>query len=135
MLDTILKEHGPELLAALTGGGGLDGDQADRLLQPALSGIGEALTGGRLDLGQLLGGGDAAASSLLGQLDVGAIASAAGLTEGQAGGGLASLVPIVLSLLAQQGGGADGLLSMLGGSGGAAEKLGGLAGKLFGGDG
>ena len=135
MLDTILKEHGPDLLSSLTSGGGLDASQAESLLPPALGGIGEALGGGGLDLGDLLGGGEGAAQGLLGKLDIGAIASAAGLSEGQAQSGLAALVPVVISLLGDKAGGADDLLSMLGGgSGGAGGMLKGLAGKFLGGN-
>ena len=135
MLEDLLKEHGGELLSSLTSGGGLDTSQAEKLLPPAVSGIGEAISGGGLDLGDLLGGGDGAVSALLGKLDIGQIASAAGLDQNQAQNGLASLIPAVMSLLGNKAGGAEGLLSMLGGSGdaaGALGALGGMAGKLFG---
>jgi len=135
MIETLLKQHGGELMSALTGSGGLDAGQAERLLPPAVGGIGEALAGGGLDLGDLLGGGGGAASALLSKLDISAIAGAAGVDEGQTRNGLASLIPIVVSLLGKEAGGAEGLLSMLGGQGGstgAVGALGGLAGKLFG---
>ena len=135
MLETLLKEHGGELLSSMTSGTGLDTSQAESLLPPALSGIGEALSGGGLDLGALLGGGQTGVSDLLGKLDIGQIAGAAGLDEGQAKTGLASLIPAVLSLLGNKAGGADGLMSMLGGGdakSGALGALGGIAGKLFG---
>lgn len=136
MLETLLKEHGGELLSSLTGGTGLDTSQAESLLPPALSGIGEALSGGGFDLGALLGGGgQTGVSDLLGKLDIGQIAGAAGLDEGQTKNGLASLIPAVLGLLGNQAGGVDGLMSMLGGGdakSGALGALGGIAGKLFG---
>ena len=135
MLEALLKEHGGELLSSLTGGGGLDATQAEGFLPPALGGIGEALSGGGLDLGELLGGGSGAVAALLSKLDIGAIAQAAGLDSGQAQNALQSLVPVVISLLGDKAGGAEGLLSMLGGGkGGAGDlvgALGGLAGKLF----
>ena len=135
MLESLLREHGGELLSSLTGAG-LDSSQAESLLPPALGGIGDLLKGGNLDVGDLLGGGDGAVSALLGQLDIGSIASAAGLSEGQAQGGLASLIPVVMSLLGKQSGGVEGLLSMLGGDSGGTSgglgALGGIAGKLFG---
>ena len=136
MIESILREHGGELLGALTGSGGLSSDQAESLLPPALGGIGDALSSGDLDLGALLGGGDV--SSLLGQLDLGGIAAQAGLDEGQTRGGLQALIPVALSLLGDKAGGAEGLPSMLGGgsAGGAAGALSavsGLAGRLFGG--
>ncbi|MFK7898150.1 MAG: hypothetical protein AB8G23_20125 [Myxococcota bacterium] len=134
MLEALLKEHGGELLSSLTGAGGLDQGQAENLLPPALSGIGDALQGGGLDLGSLLGGGGA--GDLLQQLNIGDIASSAGLSEDQASSGLASLIPAVMSLLGNQAGGAEDLLSMLGGGGegasGALGAIGNIAGKLFG---
>jgi len=138
MLETILKEHGGELLGALTQGGSMDASQAEGLIPPALSGIGTALSSGQLDISSLLGGmsDGSGIQSLLGQLDVGGIAAEAGLDEGQTESGLTRLIPVVLSLLGDKSGGAEGLLSMLGGagggSGGALGALGGIAGKLFG---
>ncbi|MCR9094158.1 MAG: hypothetical protein NXI30_08070 [bacterium] len=136
MLETILKEHGGALLAAVTQGSDLDASQAESLIPPALGGIGDAIAGGDLDLSSLLAGGGDGVAALLGKLDVGAIAGQAGLDEGQARDGLSSLIPVVLSLLGDKAGGADGLMSMLGGlgggNGGGAGALAGLAGKLFG---
>jgi len=136
MLETILKEHGGELLGAVTNGSSLDASQAEGLIPPALGGIGDALAGGDLDLSSLLGGGGDGVAALLGKLDVGAIAAQAGLDEGQAQSGLTALIPVVVSLLGDKAGGADGLMSMLGGlaggSGAGGGVLGGLAGKLFG---
>ena len=136
MLETILKEHGDELLGALTQGGGLDASQAESLIPPALGGIGDVLAGGQLDVASLLGGGGEGVSAVLGQLDIGAIAGEAGLDEAQTRGGLTALIPVVLSLVGDKAGGADGLMSMLGGlaggSGGGGGALGGLVGKLFG---
>ena len=141
MLESILREHGDELLGALTGAGGLDRSEAKDLLPPAVDGIGQALSGsGGLDLGRLLGslggggGTGAIVSQVLGQLDLGAIASQAGVAEGKARSGLEALIPVVVSLLGQKGG-VEGLLSQLGGGKGAAGlagAVGGLAGKLFG---
>ena len=136
MIEALLKEHGSELIAAVTGQTSLDKSQAQELVPPALGGIGDALGGGSLDLSSLLGGGGSAVSALLGQLDLSSIASQAGLDEGQAREGLVALIPVVLSLLGDQAGGAEGLLSMLGGGtgggAGAMGALGGIAGKLFG---
>ena len=133
MLESILKQHGGELLSAIVGSSELDTGQAERLLPPALDGIGQAVGEGGLDLGDLLGGGQGAVSALLGKLDVSAIAGAAGLDEGQAQNGLASLIPVVISVLGDKMGGAEGLLSMLGGDNAETlGALGGIAGKLFG---
>ena len=136
MIEAILREHGGELLGALQGAGGLSTDQAERLLPPAIAGLGGALSSGDVDVRSLLGGGDV--SSLLARLDVDSIAAQAGIEEGEARGGLRALIPVALSLLGDKAGGAEGLLSMLGGGsqGGVSGALGaatGLAGRLFGG--
>jgi hypothetical protein len=137
MLDQLLKEHGGELIAAVTGGSELDASQAESLLPPALGQITDLLKGGGggMDLTELLGGGSGAVSALLESLDISKIANAAGLEPSQAEGGLASLIPVVMSLLGDKAGGLDGLMSMLGsdaGSGVGTEAIGALAGKLFG---
>ncbi len=135
MIEALLKEHSGELLSSLTGGAGLNASQAKDLLPPAISGIGDALKGGGLDLSDLLGGGSGAVSKLLGQLDIGAIAGAAGLDKSEARNGLTSLIPAVISLLENKAGGAAGVMSMLGGEGGQSGTVGalaGIAGKLFG---
>lgn len=135
MLEAFLKEHGGELLSSLTGAGGLDQSQAENLLPPALGGITDALQSGGLDLSSLLSGGGNGAADLLKQLNIGDIASRAGLSEGQASSGLASLVPAVMSLLNNKASGPADLLAMLGGGEGASGALGaigGIAGKLFG---
>ncbi len=132
MIEALLREHRGELLASLTGSAGLEAGQAESLLPPALGRIAEALAGGGVDLGELLGSGGAGA--LLSKLDIGSIASLAGLDEATTRNGLASLVPVVLRLLEDEAGGAKGLLSMLGGGGqggGLAGALGGIAGKLL----
>ncbi len=134
MLEVLLAEHGGKLLSAITSGTELDQGQAENLLPPALSGMGEALRGGNLNLSELLGGDSSSVSALLGKLDIGQIAGQAGLDEGQARNGLTSLVPVVLSLLGDKAGGAEGLLSMLGGDtkSGAMGALGSITGKFFG---
>lgn len=136
MLDQLLKEHGGEMIAAMTQGSDLDAAQAESLLPPALGQITDLVKGGGggIDLTDLLGGGSGAVSALLGNLDIEKIANAAGLDQSQTEGGLASLIPVVMSLLGDKAGGAEGLMSMLGGggsSGGGLDALGGLAGKLF----
>lgn len=136
MLDQILSEHGSEMITAITERSDLDTGEAQKLLPPALDGIGSALSSGNLDIGSLLGGGGGA-SALLEQLDIGALAGAAGIEEGRARGALESLVPVVLSILGKEGGG-GALGSLLGavggesGAGGALGAIGGIAGKLFG---
>ena len=136
MLEALLKEHSGELLGALTGGAGLETSEAESLLPPALSGIGDVIGSGDLDLTSLLGGGGDGVSALLQKLNIAEIASSAGIEEGRAQSGLSSLIPVALSLLGDKAGGAEGILGMLGGSsgsgGGALGALGGIASKLFG---
>jgi hypothetical protein len=137
MLDQLLKDHGGELIAAITQKSELDASQAEGLLPPALGQITNLLKGGGggIDPMDLLGGGSGAVSAMLEKLDIAKVANAAGLDQVQAENGLASLIPVVMSLLGDKAGGADGLLSMLGGdgnSGDGLDALGGLAGKLFG---
>jgi len=137
MLESLLQDHADEFLGALTGAGGLESGEAQSLLPPALDGIGQAIGSGGLDLTSLLGGGGGdIVSALLGRLDLAGIASAAGVDQGRAETGLASLIPVVVSLLGDKAGGAENILGMLGGGGGEAGAalgaLGGIAGKLFG---
>ena len=124
MWQELLQSHGSDLLSAVTSGSDLNEGQAERLLPPALGGI-----------GALLGGGSGAAGDLLSQLDLGGIARAAGLDEGQVQSGLQALIPLVLSLLSDEAGGIEGLLGTLGGgeaSEGGLGALAGLTGKLLG---
>ncbi len=59
----------------------------------------------------------------------GALVGETGVDEGKARGGLEALIPVVLSLLQDKAGGAEGLLGMLGGGkeGGAPNPLDPLA--------
>ena len=137
MLDQLLKDHGGELIAAITQKSELDASQAESLLPPALGQITDLVKGGDggIDLTDLLGGGSGAVSAMLENLDIAKIAKAAGLDQSQAEGGLASLIPVVMSLLGDKVGGAESLLSMIGGGGSSGDRLdslGGLTGKLFG---
>jgi hypothetical protein len=137
MLESLLRDHADEFLGALTGAGGLKSGEAQSLLPPALDGIGQAVGSGGLDLSSLLGGGSGdAVSEILGRLDLAGIASAAGIDQARAETGLASLIPVVLSLLGDKAGGVDDILAMLSGGSGEAGAvlgaLGGLTGKLFG---
>jgi hypothetical protein len=129
LLEDILNKRGDELTGALTQGAGFDAGQAAGFLPPALEGMLGAVSGGGLDLGALLGGADA--SSWLEKIDLAQLASAAGIGEGKAESGIQALIPVVLSVLKDEGGGAAGILSALGGSD-AGGALGKLAGKLFG---
>jgi len=131
LIQDLLAEHGPKLIdqAVSAASGAVDADQVRALLPPTGQQLDAAVSGGGLDLSALLGGGGL--DGLLSQLDIGAIASAAGLDAGTAQQGLQSLLPAIGSLLQSQGGAGE-LLAKLGG-GDAAEGLLGAAGKLAGG--
>ena len=127
LIESLIREHGAELVERLSGAGELDAAQAGRFVPEAARDVGAALGGGGLDLGALLGGD---LGSLLSKLDVGSLAGRTGLEESQASGALQSLLPMLLDLLQQDRGGLEGLTSALG-AGDVAGLL-GKAGKLFG---
>lgn len=134
MLETILMQHRDELVGAITRRSELGEGEARQLLPPALEEIGAALGAGRIDPASLLGEGGQGLGALLGRLDVGGIARAAGLDEARVRGGLTSLLPELIALLGKETGGAQALLGTLGGQGGRAGvlgALGGLAGRFL----
>lgn len=77
-------------------------------------------------------GGDGVAA-LISKLDIGSLASQTGVDSAQASTGLQSLIPVLLSALQGKAGGAEGILSLLGGdkAGGALGSIGKLAGGFF----
>lgn len=132
MVQKLIQERGPELVQSLVSKVGFSAEEAQGFLPVAVEKLMAALQGGGLDFGELLGGGGVA--SLLSKLNTREIAADSGLDEAKAEAGLGELVPNVLSALKEQSGGAEGLLSALGGgkSDGLLGAAGGLAGKLFG---
>ena len=131
IVQQLLRERGGELAQNLIGEAGFSSDQAEGFLPLALQKVIAVLQGGDLDLGALLGG--SGASSILSRLNVGELATEAGLDEAKAGAGISALIPALLSAIQQGAGGTEGLLASLGGEG-ASDLLGaagGLAGKLF----
>ena len=139
LIEQVLQEKGGDLVQSLVSQLGFDANTAQQFVPAAIGQLGQALGGGGgggFDLAGLLGnlGGGGDLSGLLDQVNVGALASEAGTSETEAKQGLEALAPQVLDALGQQAGGADGLLSALGGGDaggllGAASKLGGLLGK------
>ncbi len=131
-LEQILKDQTGPLVEKLTGALGFSPDQAGSFVPAAIQRVVEALQGGGLDLGSLLGGGDA--SDLVSKVDASALAESAGIEPARATEGLQVLVPDLLGALQEKAGGAAGLASLLGGggeAGGLLGKVGGLAGGLF----
>jgi hypothetical protein len=130
LVDQLLGDRAGDAIQGLVGQAGFSPEQAEGFLPVAVQKVVEALQGGDLDLGSLLGGG---ASSLLSRLNAGEIAAAAGVDEARASAGLESLLPLLLSALGEQSGGLEGVLASLGGdkAGGLLGAAKGLAGKLF----
>ena len=130
MIEQLVAQHAPQLVERLTQGaaGGLDATQAKALVPAAGQQLDAAVADGRVALGDLAGGG---IGPLLAKLDVGAIASAAGIDRATAEQGLAALIPAVQSLLGDPASGAGKVLGGLGGD--DASALLGAAGKLAGG--
>jgi hypothetical protein len=122
LIATLLKEQAPQLVSAVTSGSSLSEEEAGRFVPEATQATVDALQQtGSGDLGQLLEGGNW--SSLLGKLDVLALAERAGIGESKVTEALQTFVPQLLQLLNSKGGGSEGVLSLLG-----QQKAGGVLG-------
>jgi len=130
LVQDLVAQHGPKLVAELTSKAGLSAEQAGQFVPAAGDSVAKALAGGGVDLSQVLGGDFGA---LLSKIDVAALARQVGIDGGKAQGALATLLPLVVQLVQQKGGGIEGLLKSLTGGGGLGD-LGKAAGKLFGKD-
>ena len=120
MLKDLLANHSPELISSLSESG-FSVEQAQEFLPEAGQGVKDALGGG--DVVSLLSGdSDSIASSLLEKVDIAAIAERVGLDEAMVSNGLEVLIPQVLEIFKNEGG---GLNSLLGGNEGG--LLGGIA--------
>ncbi len=131
IVKQLLAEQTGPLVEKLTSQLGFSADQAQSFVPAAVAQVIEVLKGGKLDLASLLGGADP--SALIDRVDAGALARAAGVEPAQATTGLGAIAPAILEALQKQGGGAEGLLSMLGGegAGGLLGKASGLAAGFF----
>jgi hypothetical protein len=131
IVKQLLAEQAGPLVEKLTGQLGFSAEQAQRFVPAAVAQLIEVVKGGGFDVAGLLGGGDP--SALVDEVDTGALAQAAGLDATQATAGLQSIAPSILAKLGESAGGAQGLLSLLGGegTGGLLGKASGLAGGLF----
>ncbi len=132
-IASMLQEQAPQLISGLTEKAGLSPAEAERFVpEAAQATVAELQKSEGLNLGELLEGGNV--GSLLGKLNVSALASKVGIGEAKATGALQSFVPDLLGLLKSKGGGAAGLLSLLGGQGatGALPDAGEMGKKLFG---
>lgn len=133
-LQDILREKGGDLAAGLVEKAGFSTEQARSFLPEAASSVFDVAKAkaGDLDLSDLAG----STESLVGGVDVGALAQKVGIDSSKASSGLQALVPMLLSALGQKAGGLSQLSSLLGGEGigkalGGATDIGGMAGKLF----
>lgn len=134
-LNEILKDKGAEMASALTSKAGFSADQAEKFVPEAGSSAVEALKSkaSSLDMENLASPGNI--SSILGGIDIGALAGKVGVTADQGSKGLTTMLPMLLGLMGSKAKGMAGMMSMLGlggGAAGAADKLKGLGGKLFG---
>jgi hypothetical protein len=131
IVDEILSDQGSQLAGALTEQAGFNSGEAQSFLPAAVGKVLEAVGGGGFDLSAALGGGDV--SSLLSKLDVGTLASETGIETAKATTGLQALIPLLISVLQDKAGGAEAILSLVGGGSGqgALGAVGSLAGKLF----
>jgi len=131
IVKQLLADQAGPLVEKLTGQLGFSAEQAQGFVPAAVTQLIEVVKGGGIDLAGLLGGGDP--SALVDQVDTGALAQAAGVDATKAKQGLQSIAPSILEKLGESAGGAQGLLSMLGGegAGGLLGKASGLATGLF----
>lgn len=124
MLDEIvteaLAERGGVWIGKLASQFGFTAAQAEGLVPAALERIAALLQNGTLDVSSGLDAG-----SVLSNLNVGELAGKVGIEADKAAEGLEGVLPEVVSTIQEKAGGAEGLLSMLGGGG-----IGGAAGKL-----
>ena len=120
MLKDLLANHSSELIDSLSESG-FTVEQAQEFLPEAGQGVKDALGAG--DIVSLLGSDtDTVVSSLLEKVDISAIAERLGLDETMVSNGFEVLIPKVLDIFKEQGGGLSSLLG--GGEGGL---LGGIA--------
>lgn len=125
ILKELISSKGAGLMTELAGKG-FSAEQAEKFIPEAGSRIMDALPG--LDLGSLLKSDTSTQiSSVIGNIDIAALAGKLGLDAGLAQGGLEKLIPIAMSFL-KDNEAAAGLLGMLGGKAGG---LAGLAKGLF----
>ena len=131
LLGMIMQGEGGKMIEKLTGSAGFSADQAQKFAPAAGSAVVDALksSAGKLDLGDLPSAGNIKA--LMGLINVGGLASKAGVSADMGTKGLQSILPMILSVVASKGGGAQGLLKILGGGGlgGTLGKLGGMLGR------
>jgi hypothetical protein len=133
LIQTVLDQKGGELLSALIQKTTMDKTQAESFLPEAGRSVMDAMTSSASELDTETIASTANMTRLVDRIDVGALASRAGISAEQGMSGISTIVPMVLGFLGESGD-AGALLGLaakakaLGGSLGAVKGL----GKLFG---
>ena len=127
MLKDLLANHSSELIDSLSESG-FSVEQAQEFIPEAGQGVKDALSGG--DVVSLLSGDtDSILSLLMEKVDIAAIAERAGLDEAMVSNGLEVLIPQVVEIFKNEGGGWSSFLG--GGEGGLLGSITNLGSKLF----
>ncbi len=115
ILRDLISNHSAELISTLTESG-FSRDQAENFLPEAGQGIVDAF-GDSSQLIELLGSDtNTVVASILEKIDIGGVASKAGLDESMVNTGFSALIPKVFAIFKDEGG---GLASLIGGEGGS----------------
>ena len=130
LVKTLLQEHGPSLVRALTEKAGFAAAEAQAFVPAAAETSFAAMKSGAVDLDALVGKRDVAA--LTQKLDLGALGAQCGLDAEKVAAGLKTIVPLLLDVLEKKGVGAGMLKALLGQGRGGFGGLAGLAGKFLG---
>jgi hypothetical protein len=127
ILKDLLANNSPALVNTLSEAG-FNAQQAEEFIPEVGQSVQDAFSSG--DLISLLGGSntDSIVNTLLEKLDIEAIANKLGLDESMASSGVEALIPKVMELINQDGG---GLSSLLQGEGGLLGGIARLGSKLF----
>ena len=127
MLKDLLANHSSELIDSLSESG-FSVEQAQDFLPEAGQGVKDALSGG--DVVSLLSSDtDSIVSLLMEKVDIAAIAERVGLDEAMVSNGLEVLIPKVVEIFENEGGGLSSLLSS--GEGGLLGGIAKLGSKFF----
>jgi hypothetical protein len=127
ILKDFLTNNSPALVNTLSEAG-FSAQQAEEFIPEVGQSVQDAFSGG--DLISLLGGSDtdSIVNTLLEKVDIETIANKLGLDESMVSSGVETLIPKVMELINQDGG---GLSSLLGGEGGLLGGIARLGSRLF----
>ena len=131
ILKNLLGDNTADLVSGLVNKAGFSEGQAKAFVPEAASSVVDAVkgAGGDIDFEDM----GNAAQTVMGKVDVSALAGKVGIGTEQVQKGLSAIVPTLLNLFQEKAGGAAGMMSMLGGLGeGGLGKIAGGLGKLFG---